>query len=302
LKKSLENFVKNWLEELTVQRRYSHHTVNSYERDLGNFIDFLQKHTGESVSLGTLQNLKIADFRSWLSNRIVGGLAARSNVRALSAVKSFFRYLAQRNLLDLRIINSVRRPKLPTLLPKPLEEDAILNFLSQDFFFARDPSWVTQRDKALFSLLYCCGLRIGEALNIKTRDLGSEIKILGKGKKDRVVLLLPMAMDMIESYVAACPHDLAGGYLFVGLRGKKLHASFVDNRIQKLRVQYNLPDHASAHAFRHSFATHLIRHGADLRSVQELLGHESLSSTQIYTDVDDYNLLKIYKSAHPLEK
>ncbi|MDR1983183.1 MAG: tyrosine-type recombinase/integrase [Holosporaceae bacterium] len=289
------------MDELIVQRHYSPHTINSYKRDLMNFQNFLLEHTGEGFSIEIIKNLKIADFRSWFSRRIMNGFAARSNVRALSAVKSFFNYLAQRDLIELKAINAVKRPKLSVLLPKPIQEKTILDFLNSDAFFDRDPSWITCRDRALFSLLYCCGLRINEALNIKTKDLAYEIKILGKGKKDRVVVLLPLVFERIQTYIANCPHDLSNGYLFIGLRGKKLHASLVDNRLQKLRAIHHLPDHASAHAFRHSFATHLIQRGADLRSVQELLGHESLSSTQIYTDVDDYNLLKVYEKTHPLE-
>ncbi|MDR0753535.1 MAG: tyrosine-type recombinase/integrase [Holosporaceae bacterium] len=246
--------------------------------------------------------MKIADFRSWFSYRIGRGSAARSNARALSAVKSFFNYLARKDLVDLKTIETVRRPKLSQLLPKPLEEEAVCRFLCLDFFFEYDVDWITHRDRALFTLLYCSGLRINEALNIKTKDISSEIKICGKGKKDRMIILLPITLERIKFYIVNCPHNLKDGFLFVGLRGKRLHASTVDNRLQKLRLLHGLPDHASAHAFRHSFATHLIRNGADLRSVQELLGHESLSSTQIYTDIDDYSLLQTYKRSHPLEK
>ncbi|MDR0581064.1 MAG: tyrosine-type recombinase/integrase [Holosporaceae bacterium] len=298
----MENFVNNWLQELTIQRRYSLHTTNSYERDVSDFQRFLLLHKGEDFSLEILNSLKIADFRSWFSHRIGRGLAARSNARALSAVKSFFCYLARRSLVDLKVIETVRRPKLSQLLPRPLEEEVISRFLRLDFFFDRDVDWITCRDRALFTLLYCSGLRINEALDIKTKDINSEMKICGKGKKDRVIILLPVVLERIRFYVVSCPHDLENGFLFVGLRGKRLHASIVDNRLQKLRLLHNLPDHASAHAFRHSFATHLMQNGADLRSVQELLGHESLSSTQIYTDVDDYSLLQTYKRSHPLEK
>ncbi|MDR2107408.1 MAG: tyrosine recombinase XerC [Holosporaceae bacterium] len=299
---SVEILLENWLEELRIQRDYSAHTINAYRRDTVGFRKFLEEHKGENITAETLKNLKNTDFRSWLSRRIGEGLSARSNARALSAVKSFFNYLAKRNLSDLKVIDTVKRPKLSVLLPKPIEEDKILSFINSDFFFLRDPEWITRRDRALFSLLYCCGLRINEALNIKTKELGSEIKVLGKGKKDRMTLLLPSVLDRINLYVSSCPYDLKEGFLFVGLKGKRLHASLVDNRLQKLRLLHDLPDHAGAHAFRHSFATHLVRHGADLRSVQELLGHESLSSTQIYTDVDDYNLLKVYQNTHPLEK
>ncbi|MDR2645755.1 MAG: tyrosine-type recombinase/integrase [Holosporaceae bacterium] len=298
----VESFVNNWLQELIIQRHYSPHTINSYERDVADFHRFLLLHKGEDISLEILNGLKIMDFRSWFSYRIGRELAARSNARALSAVKSFFNYLARRDLMDLKIIETVRRPKLSQLLPKPLEEEVICRFLHLDFFFDHDVDWITCRDRALFTLLYCTGLRINEALNIKMKDINSEMRICGKGKKDRMIILLPIVLERIKFYVANCPYNLEDGFLFVGLRGKKLHASIVDNRLQKLRLLHNLPDHASAHAFRHSFATHLMRNGADLRSVQELLGHESLSSTQIYTDVDDYSLLQMYKRSHPLEK
>jgi integrase/recombinase XerC len=298
----LEDIIQNWVLELAVQKRYSPHTVASYKRDLLFFKKFLEEHLGEAVSLETFRNLKISDFRAWFSSRIGSGLAARSNVRALSSIKSFFRYLARRNLVDLRVIDSVRRPKLARLLPKPIEKSALFNFLNLDVFFDGDREWVTLRDRALFSLLYCTGLRINEALSIKTREIASEIKIRAKGQKERIAILLPLVLERIKHYVASCPHNLEEGFLFVGVRGKKLQASTVDNRLQKLRLIYNLPDHASAHSFRHSFATHLLQNGADLRSVQELLGHESLSSTQIYTDIDDGSLLKIYEKTHPLER
>ncbi|MDR0968261.1 MAG: tyrosine-type recombinase/integrase [Holosporaceae bacterium] len=298
----METCIKNWLEELRVQRRYSNNTVEAYRRDVENFREFISEHTGEDFSLETVNDLKVSDFRSWFSHRINEGLTARSNVRALSAVKSLFNYLARRNLVDLKVIDSVKRPKLPALLPKPIKEAAILDFINLDCFFENDPDWITKRDRALYSLLYCCGLRINEALNIKTKDAGDEIKITGKGKKDRIITPLPSVLEKIREYIVECPYDLSGGFLFVGLKGKRLWSSLVDNRLQKLRLLHNLPDYASAHAFRHSFATHLVQHGADLRSVQELLGHESLSSTQIYADVDDYNLLKVYEKTHPMEK
>jgi integrase/recombinase XerC len=294
--------LNNWMAELRDQRSYSDHTLAAYGGDVGNFMNFIIAHVGgANLCLQTLRELKIADFRSWLSERISGQISARSNVRALSAVRSFFNHLAMHNLVELDAINAVRRPKLAALLPKPIDEVAVMNFLDLEYFFADDPTWITLRDRALYTILYGTGMRINEALNLKTKDMQSEIRICGKGKKDRVVLMLPIALERTRQYIMACPHDLTEGYLFVGLHGKKLHASYVDNRLQKLRIIHNLPDHASAHAFRHSFATHLIKNGADLRSVQELLGHESLSSTQIYTKIDDDNLLKIYAKTHPLE-
>ena len=276
--------------------------MNCYFRDVKNFLEFLCEHFGEAVSLNTLKNLENKDFRACLSSRICNELSPRSNARALSSVKSFFNYLAERNLIDLNVINGISRPKLPSLLPKPIPESNLIKFLQLNKFFENDERWVTERDRALYILLYCTGLRINEALSIKTIEVDEKIKILGKGKKDRVVLLLPIALDAIEKYISLCPHDLRNGFLFVGVRGKKLQASYVDNRLEKLRLMYELPECTSAHAFRHSFATHLIKNGADLRSVQDLLGHESLASTQIYTDIDNDSLWEIYEKAHPLEK
>lgn len=298
---ALKKLVQDWLEQLEVQLRYSEHTVICYRRDLYNFLNFLNEHEGVVINLEILKNLKLSDFRAWLSHRIGRDLSARSNARALSSVRSFFYYLAKLNLLDTKVIDSVHRSKLSKLLPKPIPEDNIMEFLNQEFYFETDPQWITNRDRALYTLLYSTGLRISEALNIQTKDVESEMRIRGKGKKDRVVLLFPVTLERIKTYVNTCPYDLKEGFLFLGVKGKKLRASTVDIRLKKLQMLSDLPEHSSAHAFRHSFATHLVQKGADLRSIQELLGHESLESTQIYTDIDDYNLLKIYEKTHPLE-
>ena len=301
LTEDLRKLVQNWLEQLEVQLRYSEHTVICYRRDMCDFLNFLSNHESDIVDLEILKNLKLSDFRAWLSHRVNNDLSARSNARALSSVKSFFYYLAKLNLINTKIVDSVRRSKLSKLLPKPIPEDNVMRFLNQKFYFENDPQWVTNRDRALYTLLYSTGLRINEALNIKTRDIEQEMKIRGKGKKDRIVLLFPVTLERIKTYINTCPYDLKDGFLFVGVRGKKLSASSVDYRLKRLQILNDLPEHSSAHAFRHSFATHLIQKGADLRSVQELLGHESLETTQIYTDVDNYNLLKIYEKTHPLE-
>ncbi len=297
----LQKLVKNWLEQLEVQLCYSENTLVCYRRDLLEFLNFLNSHENEVVDLEILKNLKLSDFRAWLSSRVEKNLSARSNARALSSVRSFFYYLAKSKLLDTRVIDSVHRSKLSKLLPKPISEDNLMKFLNQEFYFENDPQWVTNRDRALYTLLYSTGLRINEALNIQTKDVASEMKIRGKGKKDRIVLLFPITLERIETYILTCPYDLSNGFLFLGVKGKKLRASSVDVRLKKLQMLNDLPEHSSAHAFRHSFATHMVQKGADLRSVQELLGHESLESTQIYTDIDDYNLLKIYEKTHPLE-
>lgn len=297
----MEKLICGWLEELAFERRYSQHTVVDYRRDLFNLLSFFEEHFGEKVSLEVLQKAKSADFRAWLSHRMNKGLQARSNVRALSAVKSFFKYLARRGLVELRSLNAVRRPKLAELLPKPIEEGTILRFLQLDHYNNNEPKWVSARDRALYTLLYCTGLRISEALSLTLSDIQPEIKIRGKGKKDRMILLLPIAISRINEYVKLCPYNLKTGKLFRGVRGRTLNASIVDIRLKEAQIMYDLPDHTSAHAFRHSFASHMLKEGADLRSVQDLLGHESLSSTQIYTKIDDSTLFKVYETTHPLE-
>lgn len=297
----LQKLVLDWLTQLEVQLCYSENTLICYRRDLLEFLNFLNEHENAVVDLEILKNLKLSDFRAWLSSRVEKNLSARSNARALSSIRSFFYYLAKLKLLDTRVIDSVHRSKLSKLLPKPISEDNLMEFLNKEFYFENDPQWVTNRDRALYTLLYSTGLRINEALNIRTKDVAPEMKIRGKGKKDRVVLLFPITLQRIKTYVNTCPYDLDDGFLFLGVKGKKLCASVVDIRLKKLQILNELPEHSSAHAFRHSFATHLVQKGADLRSVQELLGHESLESTQIYTDIDDYNLLKIYEKTHPLE-
>lgn len=298
----LESLISEWLAYLSIQKKYSSNTIISYRRDTYDFTRFMAQHKNQEISLEILNALKIGDFRSWLAARSNARLIARSNVRALSSVRSLFNYLAEKRLVNTDTINLLQRPKIPKLLPKPIEENSILDFLNAPYFFEKDPPWITNRDRALYHLLYCTGLRINEALSIKTRDVASSIKICGKGKKERMVLLLPAVLEKIETYIRTCPYNLTDDFLFVGLHGRKLLAPYVDSRLEKLRMIHNLPDHASAHAFRHSFATHLIQNGADLRSVQDLLGHESLSSTQIYTDVNDYNILKVYERTHPMAK
>lgn len=300
--KQLQEFIDKWLQELRVQLNYSENTIISYHRDLENFLKFLTEHRNEIPDISMLKKLQAIDFRAWFANRRNADLSARSNVRALSSVKSFFYYLAKFDLLDMKVINSIQRAKLLKLLPKPISENALMNFLNLPSYFEKDELWVTNRDRALYTLLYSTGLRINEALNIQTKDVASEIKICGKGKKERIVMLFPITLERIQTYINTCPYDLSDGFLFIGVKGKKLQAPYIDNRLQKLRLMFDLPDHTSAHAFRHSFATHLIKEGADLRSVQELLGHESLSSTQIYTDIDDYSLLEIFQKTHPIEK
>lgn len=313
IEKALEELYQDWIQELQLQRLYSVHTVLCYGKDVQNFLEFVHRHLDSIPSIELLNSLTTADFRSWLSHRISLGISARSNGRALSSLRSFFRFLQQRHVIDNDSIDSIHRPKLPHTLPKSVSEIDVLKFLEIPYFFSSDPQWITNRDRALYTLLYCTGMRISEALNLQTKDISEELLIRGKGKKERIVILLPIALNRIKTYVDSCPHDLRNGYLFVGLKGKKLHTQTIDARLRKLRTQYLsyttehgqpfcLPDNMSSHSFRHSFATHLVQDGVDLRSVQELLGHESLASTQVYVDVDDQKMLQVFHTCSPLEK
>ena len=229
---TLDDYISGWTDELAVQRRYSACTLKAYLADVHEFLSFIEGHFGRPNSAENLNELQVSDFRAWLSHRISNGLTARSNARALSSIKSFFNYLAKYQLVDLEIINSVRRPKLSKLLPKPIQENVIFELLNADCFFENDPQWVTERDKAIYALLYCTGLRISEALNIKTKDVNPEMQIRGKGKKDRIVIVLPNIIEQINKYISLCPYDLSDGFLFVGVKGNKLHSSAVDNRLE----------------------------------------------------------------------
>lgn len=277
----------------------SSHTIKAYFSDLFDFFKFLKDHSGCSVSLGILQNLKISDFRAWLAFRLNAGLSGRSNARAVSALKTFFKYLEQIGAISEPAIYFLRRPRLAKLLPRPIKQQSI-----KDIFSNVDlPNWVFMRDRALYVLLYATGLRIQEALNIKKCDLGESLRIFGKGKKERIVPLIDDALQCVYQYMKICPFKMEDNdFIFINNKGKRLLASTVDNRLKKIRITLNLPDYVTPHALRHSFASHLVQNGADLRCIQELLGHSSLSSTQIYTEIDDQQILQIYKNSHPLGK
>ncbi len=299
---TLESAVAAWREQLISERRASQHTVHAYQRDLDGFLVFLTGHLGAEPSIDTLRDLNTADFRSWLASRTQKGLAKSSTARALSAVKSLFRYLDRENLVSNPAATSMRAPKLPRQVPRPLTTDDTTDVLALADDSDQAP-WVTARDLALLLLLYGGGLRIGEALSLDVgtiRQAGDAMRILGKGNKERVVPLLPRVRDAIETYLAQRPDGSpAASPLFIGVQGKRLNPGVVQRRFRDLRTMLGLPESATPHALRHSYATHLLGRGADLRTIQELLGHASLSTTQRYTDVDAEGLLEVYRNAHP---
>jgi integrase/recombinase XerC len=290
-----------YLDSLAIERHYSAHTVAAYRRDLAAFFAFLQEHLGGQVTLAHLAALRVADFRSFLARRRNEGLSSTSLGRALSALRGFYRYLERNDLAANQAVHSVKRPKTPHAVPKPLSEDAARAAIDTVETLDRAP-WVLARDVALLTLLYGCGLRISEALGLRRGDapFGRSLRIVGKGNKERLVPVLPAVNEAVAQYLALCPFGGApDDPLFVGTRGGPLNPGVVQRGMRELRVALGLPETATPHALRHSFATHLLSGGADLRSIQELLGHASLSTTQRYTEVDTEHLKRIYARAHP---
>jgi integrase/recombinase XerC len=295
--------IAGWQKWLAAERRASDHTLAAYQRDLGDFLEFLSGHLGDRVGLADLAALKASDFRAWLAARARRGLKASSTARALSVVRGFFRWLERRGLAENPAVSAVRTPKVPRSVPRALSREEASEALDT-VGELDDRPWVNKRDTAICLLLYGCGLRLGEALGLRRREAPTagqdSLLITGKGRKQRLVPLLPPVVAAIDDYLAACPHPLpAKGPLFVGIRGRPLGSRQVQQRLSELRRLLGLPESATPHAFRHSFATHLLAGGGDLRAIQELLGHASLSTTQRYTDVDTAGLLAVYRKAHP---
>jgi len=297
----LAGAIEDWRRWLEAERRAAGHTTSAYLRDLDAFLDFLAGHLGGAPTIAGLSALKPADFRAWLAMRAGAGYRKTSTARALSSVRSFFRHLKRTGRAENAAIRLVRGPKLPRAVPKPLTETEAAATLDQGAALAGE-SWIGKRDAAVLALLYGCGLRIDEALGLDygERPRGETMLIRGKGGKERVVPVLPAVREAIEAYIAACPYSLGRETpLFVGARGGRLGARTVQGLMAKLRVQLGLPASATPHALRHSFATHLLAVGGDLRDIQELLGHSSLSTTQRYTEVDSDTLMEVYEQAHP---
>jgi integrase/recombinase XerC len=293
---------QSWLED---ERRASRHTALGYGHDLASFLDFLRGHLGALPSLAALEALGPADFRAYLAARAQDGIGRSSTARALSTLRGFFRFLDRRGFAKNAALAAVRTPKLPRSVPKPLSAEDARLALERIVALAEAP-WIGQRDLAILTLLYGCGLRLSEALGLMRGEAPLEpgmLSITGKGRKTRLVPVLPAVSEAVAAYLALCPHRLAAkGPLFVGVRGGPLNPRLVQRQMQRLRALLGLPETATPHALRHSFATHLLAGGGDLRSIQELLGHASLSTTQRYTAVDAERLLAVYERAHPRAK
>jgi integrase/recombinase XerC len=293
--------VAKWQSWLRYEKRASERTVESYMFDVRNLFAFLNQHRGRQINLAVLSVLSLTDFRSWLAHNAAQERVASSRARAVAGVRNFFRWLDKNGHLHNNAIELLKLPKTARRLPRPVTESQAQDIMALSKNVPNE-NWVGLRDEALFTLLYGAGLRISEALNLTAADLsqGDRLTVTGKGNKQRNTPLLPIVREVLEKYLAACPYALkAEDNLFVGERGEKLNPAVAQRHLRQLRRQLNLPENVTPHALRHSFATHLLSSGADLRSLQELLGHSSLSSTQLYTQVDAQHLQKAYKAAHP---
>jgi integrase/recombinase XerC len=298
--------VRRWLAHLSAERRMSPKTAEAYERDVRQFLTFLTGHTGELASLRSLTAIEPRDVRAFMASRRHDGIGSRSLMRSLAGARSFARFLERDGKGRVGALAAVRAPKVPKTLPKPIAAASAKKLTDADLRAGeeREP-WVLARDAAVLALLYGSGLRISEALGLKREAVprpgqGDAITVIGKGNKTRMVPVLRRVLELIDEYVALCPYDLPDqGPIFVGAKGGPLSPRIVQLTMARMRGMLGLAETATPHALRHSFATHLLARGGDLRAIQELLGHASLSTTQIYTAVDTEQLLTVYRNAHP---
>ena len=295
--------IENWLAYIGAERRMSPKTVDAYRRDVHQFLAFLAEHLGRKPTLSALGKLAPQDVRAFMAARRADGIGSRSLMRTLAGLRSFGRYLERNDIGKVGALAAVRSPKIGKTLPKPLSASAAKQITDVELRAGEDREpWILARDAAVLALLYGAGLRIFEALGLKRKDIEQTdvVTVLGKGGKQRMVPVLPVITRMVAEYIEACPYELpAQGPLFVGARGGPLSPRIVQLAMARLRGALGLPDSATPHALRHSFATHLLARGGDLRAIQELLGHASLSTTQIYTAVDAERLMEVYRNTHP---
>ncbi len=296
----VKKHIEAWLNELFLVRNLSENTIASYRRDIAQFINFIAHHHAEKVNIKLLKQLKISDFRAFLATRRAENVSSRSIARSLSALKSLFLYFEQRNILKNESLSAIKAPKFGKNLPRALSEIEAKKSLTA-IEKLETTKWVGARDEAVLALCYGAGLRISEALALRKIDIDSNImRVRGKGKKIRIVPLLENIYQSINRYIELCPFTLDKNEpIFRGVQGGVLSPRLVQKRVAQLRSALGLPPFATPHALRHSFATHLLARGGDLRTIQELLGHASLSSTQIYTKIENEQLLKTYLNAHP---
>jgi integrase/recombinase XerC len=298
---ALTDALDRWLAHEQALNGAADNTIKAYQADLLGFLAFMGQHHGGQEGLGPISRITISDMRAWMAHERGRGVGARSLARALSAVKSFYRWLSDREGFEPTAVLSTRSPKFHRKLPRPVAEDAARDLIDQVSVGHQTP-WIATRDVAIVTLLYGCGLRISEGLGLTGADhpLPDVLRIRGKGGKERIVPVIAAARNAVGAYVAACPYDITPeGALFLGARGGPLSPRMVQKSVEQARTGLGLPATTTPHAMRHSFATHLLSAGGDLRAIQELLGHASLSTTQAYTAVDTAHLMEVYARSHP---
>lgn len=304
MNKHIEDAFTNWLGNLKEVRNLSDNTLISYKHDVKSFIEFISTHTGSEVSIKYLNDMKISDFRSFLSYLRNKDISSTSIARIISSLKSFFNYLLNTNLIESTVVQSLRTPKQKKSLPRPISSELAIETIKHAQDMEKE-KWIGMRNKSILMLLYGCGLRISEALNLNFEDINENdyLIIKGKGNKERMVPLMDYVKNDIENYINECPKNfMKDDPLFVGKRLDRLSPRIIQYVLEKIRHNLSLPETATPHALRHSFATHLLDSGGDLRTIQELLGHSSLSTTQKYTKVETEKLYDAYSKTHPLAK
>lgn len=293
-----------WVTYLSLEKHFSKHTLRAYTADMEYFFGFLTRHLGKPPSMNDLGDATIRDFRSWLSKKTMEGAGAATRARSLASVRNFLKWLDRNGHLHNPAISSIRTPKLPKKIPRALPPKQAREVVENADAIPKE-NWIGMRDRALFMLLYGCGLRIDEALQLDfgTRPMNGEVRVMGKGSKERMVPVIPVVERMLNEYLAVVPFAMEKDTpLFRGAKGGRLAQGVAQRDLRNLRKSIGLPESVTPHALRHSFATHILVNGADLRTIQELLGHASVSTTQRYTDYDNAQLMDIYMKAHPRAK
>ncbi len=290
-----------WNKYLRIEKSMSPHTLRAYSTDVSHFIKFLFDHLGKQPSLNDLSDFSIRDFRSWMSKKAIDGASNASRSRSLSGIKNLLTWLDKQGIMHNAAINTVRSPKIPHKLPRPLHEEQAMDVIANAGILEKH-DWIGLRNMALFTLLYGCGLRINEALSLNIKDYPRDgfLRVTGKGNKERQVPVLEIVETALNNYLSCRPYSNdPDDAIFLGSRGKRLNQGVAQRAMRQLRVTLGLPENSTPHALRHSFATHLLQNGANLREIQELLGHASLSSTQRYTEINAEEMMRIYNAAHP---
>ncbi|PPR79431.1 MAG: Tyrosine recombinase XerD [Alphaproteobacteria bacterium MarineAlpha2_Bin1] len=294
--------INNFFEWVFLEKGLSLNTIKSYSNDLKIFFQFLSEFIGKEISKKDLEKITVTDLRSFLAKRKTDGSVNASIARSISTIKSLFKFLNKNKIINNTCVLQLRSPKRKNNFPKPLSENEAKSFENEINTNNQNDYWVVKRDIALFFILYGCGLRIDEALQLNQNILpiNNSIKVIGKGKKERLIPVLPIVSEQIESYIYDCPHKKSPeSPIFYGKYGKRLNAGVVQRKFRQVRKKLDLPKSATPHSLRHSFATHLMVKGGDLRTIQELLGHSSLSTTQLYAEADNDYLYKVHSSKHP---